>query len=154
MYNHAQSERAHLVCSALSTIIRHEADEGIVIFTRTLELVNDLADIVIDALDECSDDDREETLLSFLNELVSSGKTGDVRIFVTSRPESDIKEFFRMHDTCTHTESLHTEEHRNTLRRFISLELQKPKYGPERLGWSHEFRAQVARTLLEKSDDM
>ncbi|KAF8317451.1 ankyrin [Clavulina sp. PMI_390] len=110
--------------------------------------------IVVDALDECTDDDREETLLSFLKEIISLGDTGDVRVFVTSRPESDIKGFFKMHDICTHTESLHTDEHRNTLRRFISLELQKPKYGPERLGWSQEFRAQVARTLLEQSDDM
>ncbi|KAF8317445.1 hypothetical protein DL93DRAFT_2165692 [Clavulina sp. PMI_390] len=109
--------------------------------------------LVIDALDECNDD-REDFLLPFLQEIIRSGELGDVRLFVTSRPETDIRGFFETHKLCTHSESLHTQEHRNTLWKFISLELDKPKYGPKRLGWSREFRAEVARTLFKQSDDM
>ncbi|KAF8289763.1 ankyrin [Clavulina sp. PMI_390] len=109
--------------------------------------------IVIDALDECIDS-PEYVLLPFLQEMVNSGGLGDVRIFVTSRREPGIKGFFATHNLCTHRQSLHTEEHRETLRRFILLELDKPIYGPSRLCWSDELRAEVAQTLLKKSDDM
>ncbi|KAF8289762.1 hypothetical protein DL93DRAFT_2174240 [Clavulina sp. PMI_390] len=109
--------------------------------------------LVIDALDECVDD-REDTLLPFLKDIVRSGELKDVHIFVTSRPQPDITSFFEAHEMCSHSESLHTEKHRDTLQRFISLELNKPKYGPGRLGWSSELRDTVAQTLLEESDNM
>lgn len=52
--------------------------------------------LVLDALDECADDQRRE-IFEVLQSIVSPGKTnhGNVKLFVTSRREQDIQRAFK-----------------------------------------------------------
>ena len=92
--------------------------------------------IVIDALDECKDDEPESAILLVLGKLVS-GIPG-VKFFITSRPETHIMSGFRgpLLEKSTDTFILHDVEPRtvdNDIRRFFKHELPKLPRWPE--GW-------------------
>ena len=92
--------------------------------------------IVIDALDECKDDEPESAILLVLGKLVSS--IPGVKFFITSRPEIHIMSGFRgpllkkstdifiLHDVEPHTVD-------NDIRHFFKHELPKLPRRPE--GW-------------------
>ncbi|KAF8322178.1 hypothetical protein DL93DRAFT_1270073 [Clavulina sp. PMI_390] len=115
--------------------------------------------LVIDALDECLETERQQ-LLPFLVTLAKKVPPGGgvLRIFTTSRPEHDIEHsLYYPHGDA---ERLITYrlflgerlEHLATLDVFIKTELDGPKfYGLE---WSTAFRQQVADELLDKSKSM
>jgi hypothetical protein len=82
--------------------------------------------IVIDALDECKDEDPESAILLVLGEWVS--KIPGVKFFVTSRPEAHILSGFRgsLLKDSTHVFILHDVEHYtidNDIRYFFKHEL-------------------------------
>ena len=82
--------------------------------------------IVIDALDECRDEDPESAILLVLGELVS--KIPRVKFFITSRPETHIKVGFRgpLLKESTNVFALHEVEPRivdNDIRHFFNHEL-------------------------------
>ena len=92
--------------------------------------------IVIDALDECKDDEPESAILLVLGKLVSS--IPGVKFFITSRPESHIMSGFRgpLLKKSTDTFILHDVEPRtvdNDIRHFFKHELPKLPRRPE--GW-------------------
>ena len=95
--------------------------------------------IVIDALDECKDEDPESAILLVLGKLVS--EIPRVKFFVTSRPETHISSGFRgslLRDS-THVFILHEVEPYiidNDIRRFFKLELSRlPHRGRDTDGW-------------------
>ena len=82
--------------------------------------------IVIDALDECRDEDPESAILLVLGELVS--RIPRVKFFITSRPETHIKVGFRgpLLKESTNIFTLHEVEPRivdNDIRHFFNHEL-------------------------------
>ena len=84
--------------------------------------------IVIDALDECKDDDPESAILLVLGQFVSD--IPGVKFFVTSRPEVHIMAGFRglLLEGLTDVFILHgVEPHtiNNDIRRFFKHELSK-----------------------------
>ena len=92
--------------------------------------------IVIDALDECRDDEPESAILLVLGQLVSS--IPGVKFFITSRPEMHIMSGFRgpLLKKSTDTFILHdVEPHTvdNDIRHFFKHELPKLPRWPE--GW-------------------
>ena len=92
--------------------------------------------IVIDALDECKDNEPESAILLVLGQLVS-GIPG-VKFFITSRPETHIMSGFRgpLLKKSTNTFILHDVEPRtvdNDIRHFFKHELAKLPRRPE--GW-------------------
>ena len=92
--------------------------------------------VVIDALDECKDDEPESAILLVLGQLVSSIPA--VKFFITSRPEMHIMSGFRgpLLKKSTDTFILHDVEPRtvdNDIRHFFEHELPKLPRRPE--GW-------------------
>ena len=92
--------------------------------------------IVIDALDECKDDEPESAILLVLGKLVSS--IPGVKFFITSRPETHIMSGFRgpLLKKSTDTFILHDVEPRTVdsdIRHFFKHELPKLPRWPE--GW-------------------
>ena len=84
--------------------------------------------IVIDALDECKDEDPESAILLVLGQLVS--KIPKVKFFITSRPERHIMSGFRgsLLKKATKVFILHQVESSvvdNDIRRFFKHELSK-----------------------------
>ena len=87
--------------------------------------------IVIDALDECRDEDSESAILLVLGQLVS--RTPGVKFFITSRPERHIASGFRgpLLKNATNVFTLHEVEPStvdNDIRRFFKHELSKLAY--------------------------
>ena len=64
--------------------------------------------IIIDALDECKDEEPASAILSILSHHV--GKIPQVKFFITSRPEPWIRSGFRLHSLQTITEVLRLHE--------------------------------------------
>ena len=92
--------------------------------------------IVIDALDECEDENPESAILLVLGQWVS--KIPGVRFFITSRPEVHIMTGFRgsLLKESTNILILHEVEPRtidNDIRRFFKHELSKLPRRPQ--GW-------------------
>ncbi|KAF9784631.1 hypothetical protein BJ322DRAFT_1195634, partial [Thelephora terrestris] len=84
--------------------------------------------IVIDALDECRDDEPESAILLVLEQLVS--KIPDAKFFITSRPERHIMSGFRgpLLKSATNVFILHQVDRptvENDIRRFFKHELSK-----------------------------
>ena len=82
--------------------------------------------IVIDALDECKDEDPESAILLVLGKVISG--IPKVKFFITSRPEVHISSGFRgsLLKDSTHVFILHDVEPRtidDDIRRFFKLEL-------------------------------
>ncbi|KAF8292326.1 hypothetical protein DL93DRAFT_2234373 [Clavulina sp. PMI_390] len=116
--------------------------------------------LAIDAIDECWESERAKSLLPLLQRLSrnwSSG-SGNLQIFVTSRPEPDIEEALWTLDNHVNRAVIERlqlgerEEHLNTLRNFIRAELASKKF--KGLGWSSNFTREVENELLARSDSM
>ena len=87
--------------------------------------------IVIDALDECEDEDSESAMLLVLGQLVS--KIPKVKFFITSRPERHITSGFRgpLLTNATNIFILHQVEPcavDDDIGRFLKHELSKLVY--------------------------
>ena len=95
--------------------------------------------IVIDALDECKDEDPESAILLVLGQLVS--EIPDVKFFITSRPEKHIMSGFRgpLLNKATNVFILHQVESSvidNDIRHFFKHELSKLVRQPDTSeGW-------------------
>lgn len=106
--------------------------------------------LVIDALDECPEPERDNGLASFLEHLcqVDSGEK-DLHLLVTSRPESDIQG--HMSRFATHSLSFHDcVPHQAELKDFISAHISENKS----YRWSDELKKQVQEIVCEKSNGM
>jgi hypothetical protein len=99
--------------------------------------------LVIDALDECPERVRAESLLPFLRDLVALD-IGHLRVLVTSRPDPDIR--VCMDVISTYSLDLGgVEERVDDLARYIDQDLYGPKYGR----WVNDIRLRgMARSML------
>jgi len=109
--------------------------------------------LIIDALDECSDSSSlpspREEVLNLLEELVESRLT-NLRICVTSRPETDIKlilEPLARHSISIHDETGQMEDIENYIRSVVNTD-------PEYRRWKEEDRRMVIDVLTECADGM
>ena len=109
--------------------------------------------LIIDALDECSDSSSlpspREEVLNLLEELAESRLT-NLRICVTSRPETDIKlilEPLARHSISIHDETGQMEDIENYIRSVVNTD---PKYRR----WKEEDRRMVIDVLTECADGM
>jgi len=104
--------------------------------------------IIIDALDECRDEEPASAILSVLGQSVS--KIPRVKFFLTGRPEPRIREGFRLHLPAKATDVfvLHSVERsliNNDIRRFL-------KHGflgiTSRRGWSTDWPTKEQLDIL------
>ena len=109
--------------------------------------------LIIDALDECSDSSSlpspREEVLNLLEELVES-RLANLRICVTSRPETDIKlilEPLARHSISIHDETGQMEDIENYIRSVVNTD-------PEYRRWKEEDRRMVVDVLTECADGM
>ena len=109
--------------------------------------------LIIDALDECpstsSLSSPREVLLSFLEDLVEA-QLSNLRIFVTSRPEVDIKTI--LEPLAFHSVSLHDENGQKTdIIKYIKSIVETNK---NMQNWNPEHKQLVIDVLTKKADGM
>ena len=134
---------------------RHPGDDALMVcFKKLLELPG-LAPvyIVVDALDECPNTSAipspRHKVLNFLKELIES-QFPNMRICVTSRPETDIKD--ALDPLIFRTVSLHDQsEQKRDIEEYIKSVINThPKNGR----WKAEHKQLVINVLVNKADGM
>ena len=114
---------------------------------ETLARENATAYLVIDALDECSIDDRHILLRLFARLTDHSPQVPRWRIFVTSRMNVDIQhEMERLHAAQVH---MAQKEVRRDIRNFIISELERdPRFDHRAI----RLKKDLVDSFLERSD--
>lgn len=106
--------------------------------------------VVIDALDECPESERDKDLLRLLEHLCALDKDKkDLHLFATSRPETDIQDYMTRFSPISL--SFHdTAQHKAELDDFITAQLAVPKLH----WWPDVLKLKVQKILHEKSNGM
>jgi hypothetical protein len=108
--------------------------------------------VVVDALDECIEDNRPEIISVFREMLLSLPL---VKVFVTSRPETDITRF--MEDAGTPTLKVDASFMGPDIEKFVTDEVRDLRLGRNGVRLyikSDALAEEVIRTLTEKADGM
>ncbi|VDB86852.1 unnamed protein product [Peniophora sp. CBMAI 1063] len=109
--------------------------------------------VVIDALDEFPQDMRQDHLFPFLKRLHSNLETGNVelRLFITSRPESDIQHFMTEFPSfVTHQLDLDSaQQHRGELAEYVAVQL-----AASRVNLRQSAKKDAQAILVEKANGM
>jgi hypothetical protein len=108
--------------------------------------------VVVDALDECTADNRPE-IISVFREILQFLPV--VKVFVTSRPELDISKF--MEDTGTPTLKIDASLMAPDIKKFVEDEVHDLRHGRNSVRLyikSDDLAEEVVRTLTEKADGM
>lgn len=113
-----------------------------------MELINfyPRTTLILDALDECEMDARENIARIFRN-LVNKGE-GTVKVFIASRKEADIEEYLGSQKLV----KISTADNRNDIGKYIDAEIKK--VGGAWRAVSADVEEQVKKTIREKSDGM
>ncbi len=121
-----------------------------------IKLVEDLdfneVYVIIDALDECPECERHH-VIRFITEVVNC--LCCVKIFVTSRRESDIVRAFE--ESSTRTIQIKTENVAADIESFVQSEVEKLRngYHGKKLYLTDDIlKAKIIQTLTEKADGM
>jgi hypothetical protein len=135
--------------------LRQPSDDALVECLKDLLKLPGLAPVylIVDALDECpstsSIPSPREKVLNFLEGLVES-QFPNLRICVTSRPETDIKDVLRPLISCS--VSLHDQSEQNTdIENYIKSVINTH---PKNRKWKAEHKRLVIDVLTEKADGM
>lgn len=105
--------------------------------------------VIIDALDECPVDQRED-LFRFLKDLYGLN-LGNLRLLVTTRPEIEIREYMdHFARTCSFLNFHNANPHKDDLARHISTRLSDLKS----YKWGEATRVKAERLLNEKANGM
>jgi hypothetical protein len=108
--------------------------------------------VVVDALDECKEDDRPE-IISVFREILQFLPV--VKVFVTSRPEPDISRF--MEDAGTPTLKVDASFMAPDIKKFVADEVRDLRLGRDGVHLyikSDDLAEEVVRTLTERADGM
>ena len=135
--------------------LRHPSDDALVACLKNLLELPGLAPvyIIVDALDECPNTSANPTpraeVLTLLEELIDS-QFPNLRICVTSRPETDIKDVL---DTLIfRSVSLHEQsEQRRDIEEYIKSAINTH---PKNKKWKAEHKQLVIDVLTKKADGM
>lgn len=101
--------------------------------------------IIIDALDECDEDDRPN-LVQILNEMMKTSRR-PLMIFISSRPDGDIKNAFRDRVNV----EIGVKDNQDDIARFVR---GKVKNNLRWAKFSEETKERVVTTLIEQSQAM
>ena len=135
--------------------LRHPSDDALVACLKNLLELPGLAPvyIIVDALDECPNTSANPTpraeVLTLLEELIDS-QFPDLRICVTSRPETDIKDV--LDPLIFRSVSLHEQsEQRRDIEEYIKSAINTH---PKNKKWKAEHKQMVIDVLTKKADGM
>ena len=134
---------------------RHPSDDALVECLKKLLKIPGLAPVYIiaDALDECPNASANPTpraeILTLLEELIDL-QFPNLRICITSRPETDIKDV--LDPLVFHSVSLHDQsDQRRDIEDYIKSSINTH---PKNKKWKAEHKQQVIDVLTEKADGM
>ena len=134
---------------------RHPGDDALVGCLKELLRLPGLAPvyIIVDALDECTNTSTipspRHKVLNFIKELVES-QFPNLRLCVTSRPETDIKDV--LDPLILHTVSLHDQnEQKRDIEDYIRSVINTH---PKNRRWKAEHKQMVIDVLSNKADGM
>lgn len=102
--------------------------------------------IVLDALDECSEEHRQ-TFIKLLIKLGTRQSDNPVKIFVSTRPEEEILRNFDKFPTIRMQEKNNADD----IATFVRIKIAEHRRWSK---MSDEFRTELVDTLLEKAEDM
>src|SRR5258708_6225580 len=110
--------------------------------------------VVIDALDECKDENATSVILLSLS--VFAGRLSPLRFFITSRPVSNVLRGFRDTDLMTDTNSLvlHTiplDISQKDIRVYLEKRLSRVRRSPKLKSWPP---SEALASLVEKSNGL
>ena len=135
--------------------LRHPSDDALVACLKNLLELPGLAPvyIIVDALDECPNTSANPTpraeVLTLLEELIDS-QFPNLRICVTSRPETDIKDV--LDPLIFRSVSLHEQsEQRRDIEEYIKSAINTH---PKNKKWKAEHKQMVIDVLTKKADGM
>ena len=135
--------------------LRHPSDEALVGCLKDLLKHPGLAPVylIVDALDECPDTSAipspRTKVLNLLEELIES-RFPNLRICVTSRPETDIRGV--LDPLTSRSVSLHDlDEQRRDIEEYIKSVIDTH---PKNRMWKAEHKKLVIKVLTEKADGM
>ena len=134
---------------------RHPSDDALVKCLKDLIKLPRQAPVylIVDALDECPNASANPTpraeVLNLLEDLINS-HFPNLRIWVTSRPETDIKEV--LNPLVFHSVSLHDQsEQRRDIEEYIKSAINTH---PKNKKWKAEHKQLVIDVLIKKADGM
>jgi NACHT domain len=134
---------------------RHPSDDALVECLKDLIKLSGQAPVylIVDALDECPDASANPTpraeVLNLLEKLINS-RLPNLRICVTSRPETDIKEV--LDPLVFRSVSLHDQsEQRRDIEEYIKSAINTH---PKNKKWKAEHKQLVIDVLTKKADGM
>lgn len=104
--------------------------------------------IVLDALDECNEDDREGLVKTLTS--LTGNSSRPLRIFISSRPDEQIRE--AVYDQASLEVSM--EANHDDIAKFILGEINSPDKNKQWKRIKKNLRDEVVSTLIEKSQGM
>ncbi|CAI7649488.1 unnamed protein product [Penicillium bialowiezense] len=114
--------------------------------TQLMESINEYSQtvIILDALDECDDYSRWQ-LIDVIRDLASKSDR-PLKVFISSRPESDIKARFSGKNI-----EIQAINNQGDIEKFVNAEIDKPRrWGPI----SADLRSEIVQVLCEDSQGM
>ena len=106
--------------------------------------------LVLDALDECDRSTRND-LITEIDDLVSSSTSCVIKVFISSRPDRDIKYRFQVGPNVC----ISATENESDIKKFISNAIDNsPKYWLAEVTSAPGLREEIVNTLHEKADGM
>jgi NACHT domain len=134
---------------------RHPSDDALVKCLKDIIKLPGQAPVylIVDALDECPNasaiPSARDEVLNVLKDLINS-QFPNLRIWVTSRPETDIKDV--LDPLVFHSVSLHDQsDQRRDIEDYIKSSINTH---PKNKKWKAEHKQQVIDVLTEKADGM
>lgn len=100
---------------------------------------------IVDAVDECDQDDRE-TLIEVFDELMRTSER-PLKVFISGRPEGDIRAALRNRTIV----EIGVEDNQTDIARFIEEKVQQHRRWDQ---FDETLKNKVTNTLLQKSHGM
>lgn len=113
-------------------------------FTGSLDLFP-RSTIIIDALDECDEDDRQD-LVQFLTEMMESSRR-PLMIFVSGRPDGDIRDAFRNRIKV----EIGVEGNQGDITKFVEKKVKEHRRWDD---FTKDTKERVKTTLIKESQAM
>ena len=125
-------------------------------FQECCALVRELATmytkitLVLDALDECDRSTRQD-LITEIDDLVSSSTSCVIKVFISSRPDRDIKYRFQVGPNLC----ISATDNGSDIKKFITNAIDNsPKYWLAEVTSAPGLQEEIVNTLHEKADGM
>lgn len=109
--------------------------------------------LIVDALDECKEDEKERLLAFFSRQLALQGQRGCLKIFITSRYKSDGDRFAQNMPNSSYLVDINNRDTEGDIESFVTREIDRAIQLGEVLA-SSDLREEIIQTLVLAADGM